>query len=57
MKILKIIKLPKILMWKIRVRQLIIGLVTQIIFQILKKKIYNESFFIIFDLDFNQNLI
>lgn len=57
MKILKIIKLQEIQIRKIKVRQFGISLVTQIIFQILKKKIYNESSFIIFDFDFNQNFI
>ena len=57
MEILKVMKLPGILVRRIRVRQLGMGLVTQMIFQILKKKVYNESPFIIFDFNFNQNFI
>lgn len=57
MEILKIMKLPGILVRRIRVGQLGMGLVTQMIFQILKKKVYNESPFIIFDFDSNQNFI
>lgn len=57
MEILKIMKLLEILVRRIRVRQLGMGLVTQIIFQILKKKVYNEFPFIIFDFDSNQNFI
>lgn len=57
MEILKIMKLQGILIRKIRVRQIEISLMTQIIFQILRRKIYNESSFSIFDFDFNQNFI
>ena len=57
MEILKIMKLPEILLRRIKVRQLGMSLMTQMIFQILKKKVYNESPFIIFDFDFNQNFI
>lgn len=53
MEILKIMKLPEILLRRIRVRQLGMGLVTQMIFQILRMKVYNEAPFII--LDFNPN--
>lgn len=55
--ILNIMKFSGILVKRLRVRQYGMGLVTQIIFQILIKKVYNESFFIIFDFDFNQNFI
>lgn len=52
--ILKIIKFSTILVRKTIVRQLGIGLVIQIIFQISKKKIYNGQPFIILNFDFNQ---
>lgn len=51
--IIEIIKLSKILVSKIKVKQLRIDLMTQLIFQILKKKIYNEPLFIILNFDSN----
>lgn len=53
--ILMVMILLENLVKKIRMKQLKIVLMTQIISQILTKKLYNKFLFIIFDFDSNPN--